>query len=388
LPYNQNFETSLTNYCFHCRRPVHRSHKVKLEFQRHETVAMGRRFPTAEQKVRIGKLPPIRRFLKQVPIPDNYDLRNVNGVNYTAPIGNQGQEGSCGGWGVYGMIGVLERLNNTWVEEISPRDIYNNARNREGNLNGEGIYLIDAINALVDDGVCRWHYWPYYDNFDNNWPCPNANGPVDALDWKIAWGANLATDPKPIEAIQLCIMQLGAPYMGTPWTQSWMDNWLSGNLPLPAPNDPVVGGHAWVIIAWKTISGKLYFILQNSWGVSNLLGGYGQFPAETLDMAVNQAWHDSGDWEGYKCGYVPAHVCDLTHYWDPKQSQCVPDGPSPGPDPLHELIQCLENVFPDILKMIACIETFLQEEGWLLTLEQKTRLVKLIQSLKKRKQLI
>jgi hypothetical protein len=362
---SEEFERAVTHYCFDCGKMVHRSHKTVLQYRHHQTVTMGRLFPKAEHLERIRRLPPIRQFLREVPIPDAYDLRNVNGVNYTVPMTvdeDQGPEGSCTGWGARHMMGVLERLNNTWIEDYSARDIYNNARYREGNLSGEGAYMIDIIDALIQDGVCRNHYWPYQPNFDNRWPCPNADGPIDALDWKIAFGADIAKDPNPIQAVQLCIMQLGAPDFGTPWTQSWMDNWLTGNLPLPTASDPVVGGHSWDPIAWKKKNSNLYFTLQNSWGISNAMGGYADFPAETLDMAVNAAWANAGGWEGYKCGYVQPHLCPTGQYWDPTKNLCVPDTPVPPPDPVQELIQCLIHADFDIYTIIGCIETFLREE--------------------------
>jgi hypothetical protein len=261
------------------------------------------------------------------------------------------------------MMGVLERLNNTWDEDFSPRFIYNDARYREGNLSGEGAYLVDVMAGLEQDGICRWHYWPYTDNFDNRWPCPRADGMVDALNWKIGTAVDLSQDPNPIEAVQLCMMQIGAPDFGTPWTESWMNAWLTGTMPLPTADDLVVGGHSWFPVAWRTdSSGNLIFTGQNSWGPTNILGGYFDFPAPTLDMSVNTCWANAGGWEGYQCTYVLAHVCPTGQYWDPTQSLCVPDNPAPSPDPVSELIQCLEANFPNPLPMVICIENFLREE--------------------------
>jgi hypothetical protein len=340
-------------YCFDCRRNVSKKH-AKKEAVGHKVVVLGRHIPTAKHRKRIAALPSIDRYLVKLTIPAQYDLRNVNGVNYCPPVGDQGQEGACTGWGAYVFMGTHKRISGTWLEDISQRYVYTDAKNREGDPCAEGAYMIDIMDALQQDGVCRSHYWPYTDDFDCRWPCPDPDGTVDALDWKIASFADCATATDPITAIKIAIMMYGSIDMGTPWGQSWMDAWPTGVMPVPPDNDTLVGGHSWDIIGWDDTLGV--FICQNSWGTGNAMGGYFTIPYATLTCAF---WQANGGYEAYSAVDAPSIDCPVGQHYDPSVSQCVPDSPIPPPPP-PDPITCITDCFvswdqQNISDLIDCI---------------------------------
>jgi hypothetical protein len=323
----------------------------------HQVIKFGRRFPDKRAKQLIAQAPSIRRFLPKarIKLPANFDLRNVNGKDYTAPIADQGNEGSCTGFGAYAMKGGQERIAGSFQEDISQRMIYNDARKRGGLLGQEGAYMIDVMQALLEDGVCRSHYWPYVaqGSDKDEWPPPNPDALMDAENWKIKDFADCMKDEDgspakdPVYNVQAAIYFEGKPVevrgpcdSGTPWTKSWVDNWYTGNMPVPPDNDPLEGGHSWDIIGWKTDSkGKVTFIGQNSWGKTNLMGGYFEVPAETLTC---RNWQSNGGCEIYRTIDAESHICPDGQHWDEDQGKCVDD--SGGPEPTNCEDQYMNNI--------------------------------------------
>jgi hypothetical protein len=319
-------------------------HKQLSKGQPHQVVNMGRLFPDRRARQAIARVPSIRKFVRPIALPAKFDLRNVNGVNYTAPVIDQGNEGSCTGHGAYAMKGSQERISGTFQEDISRRMIYNDARKRGGLLGQEGAYMIDVMNALVEDGVCREHYWPYVAEGPDkdDWPPPNPDALVDAKNWRVQSFADCMKDEDgspakdPVMNIKLAlyfeqkplqVVVYGAVDTGTPWTRSWMDAWASGKMPLPSDNDRLVGGHSWDIIGWDDTKGV--FIGQNSWGESNGMGGFFEFPYATLTC---RNWQKNGGCEIYKTVDAPSHLCSEGQHYDVDQGTCVDDG-GPGPQP-------------------------------------------------------
>ncbi|XP_076448030.1 dipeptidyl peptidase 1-like [Babylonia areolata] len=81
-------------------------------------------------------------------LPDNFDWRNVNGVNYVSPIRNQGQCGSCYAFASMAMNEARVRImtNNTKQPVFSPQDIVGCSRYSQG-CSGGFPYLIGGKYA-------------------------------------------------------------------------------------------------------------------------------------------------------------------------------------------------------------------------------------------------
>ena len=111
-------------------------------------------------------------------------------------------------------------------------------------------------------------------------------GSVDgAKDHKIA--AYYAV-PVSASEFQAALQSFGPIVIGMSWDTAF-DSVPSSGI-LPKPKGVSRGGHAVLIIGWKTISGVLYFLIQNSWGTSWGLGGRCYLAASYLGAIVGEAW--------------------------------------------------------------------------------------------------
>ncbi|OTF76585.1 hypothetical protein BLA29_014957, partial [Euroglyphus maynei] len=76
-------------------------------------------------------------------LPESYDWRNVNGINYVSPIRNQGDCGSCYSFASMAMLESRIRIqtNNTLKPVFSPQEIVDCSEYSQGCDGGFG-YLI------------------------------------------------------------------------------------------------------------------------------------------------------------------------------------------------------------------------------------------------------
>jgi hypothetical protein len=362
-------------YCAVCRHHVQVNHFEKQPSHAPQIQKFGRLKPDKRARQKIAQAPSIRMFLpaKKIALPANFDLRNVNGVNYTSPIVDQGPEGSCGSHGYYAARGPAERIAGTFQEENSRRCIYENAKHRGGI--SEGVYMIDVMEAAVEDGDCRDRYAPYSPNDPNAvgvWPPSNPDALVDAKNWRIKTFADCIKDADgspakdPVYNIQAAIYFDGQPIVvqgacdgGTPWTRSWSNAWYVGRMPIPPDNDPLDGGHSYAIIGWKTVNGVIWFIAQNSWGVTNALAGYFEFPAETITC---KCWNNYGGAEIYRMVDATSVLCPEGQHYNVDAQQCEDDGSSPTPTPTcdqqlqADALAC-QKYQNDVFNMFVCIIT-------------------------------
>ena len=65
----------------------------------------------------------------------------------------------------------------------------------------------------------------------------------------------------------------------TVYTRSRRASARTGSMPMPQPDEKVLGGHAVVAVGYKPIKGQLYFECRNSWGTSWGDHGYFWMPA-------------------------------------------------------------------------------------------------------------
>jgi len=311
--------------------------------------------PGRKQRAEIKKAPSIRMFLppnvREGPIPDEWDWRDVDGVDYTCNQGfDQKYKGSCTSAGSTGMAGALELIAETFPKGgLCKLFIYNNARNRGGLLNPpqEGAYMIHVMQAMKEDGICREALHPYDVNdpeFDS-WPLPNHDLlMIDAANFKITDFGIVDPEGEEEDWIDLAcraIYGLGPLDMGSPWTRDWSYN-LSGHLDVPADNAEVDGGHSYQLLAYRKnrdSSGKLISVTlfgRNSWDAEWPLGtttGDFDFPAETF---LCPAWKNAGGYELYRAVTDLTHVCPEGEHWDPSLQMCMPDPSGPEPTTCEE----------------------------------------------------
>ena len=301
---------------------LERSHHVQRNHHGHAIIAFGWRYRKPDKRNYPLKQILPRRVRR---LPSSFDLRKEN---LTAPVGNQGNEGSCTGFAYYAMKGH-EKVSGTYPEHgISPRHIYNAARAAEDRLSEEGAYSEDLFKYGLKVGVCRWDTWPYHAHVDSTrWPPPDT-AVQEAPDYKIQSYAQLnQAGEDVIENIKQTLHQVKSPvYMGTAWPKSWVSP-PRGVCPLPSDGEDIVGGHAWVIVGWD--DREQHLIAENSWGAFWGDRGFFAFPYEAF------GWFAKYGYDCFKGMDAPS-----------------PKPPGPDPDPLirflRELIEWLQKKLKEL----------------------------------------
>ncbi|KAL4647076.1 dipeptidyl peptidase 1 [Arapaima gigas] len=93
-------------------------------------------------------------------LPDHWDWRNVNGVNYVSPVRNQAACGSCYSFATMGMLEARVRVltNNTQQPIFSPQHVVSCSHYSQG-CDGGFPYLIGKY--VQDFGVVEESCFPY-----------------------------------------------------------------------------------------------------------------------------------------------------------------------------------------------------------------------------------
>ena len=285
-------------------------------------------------------------LLKAENIPSSFDLRNVNGNNYTTPVKNQGGLGLCWAFGTIGQIESLLLLKNnqtysTNAERFSERQI-DYATADDGLTDNKPLYEYNRI--LGDGGTFQYATsvmadglgladtsWKIYDdddyesmemnevyNFSNSKyevtgtiTYPNLN--LSDLDQNneddILLRENYLNNLKSI------IMQYGGAYIGTVDPTGYCSISLNGSRFMYDDSKCASAGHAMQIIGWDdnyeysictgtknasgyvhinsdvanctggtVITGKGAWLLKNSWGSSS---PYVYIAYDSRDMRIN-----------------------------------------------------------------------------------------------------
>ncbi|NWH45892.1 CATC peptidase, partial [Fregata magnificens] len=101
-------------------------------------------------------------LLKKVSgLPESWDWRNINGVNYVSPVRNQGSCGSCYAFSSMAMLEARIRIltNNTQKPIFSPQQVVSCSQYSQG-CDGGFPYLI-AGKYIQDFGVVEEDCFPY-----------------------------------------------------------------------------------------------------------------------------------------------------------------------------------------------------------------------------------
>ncbi|NWS00012.1 CATC peptidase, partial [Motacilla alba] len=101
-------------------------------------------------------------LLKKVSsLPESWDWRNVNGVNYVSPVRNQGSCGSCYAFSSMAMLEARIRIltNNTQKPVFSPQQVVSCSQYSQG-CDGGFPYLIGG-KYVQDFGVVEEDCFPY-----------------------------------------------------------------------------------------------------------------------------------------------------------------------------------------------------------------------------------
>lgn len=208
-------------------------------------------------------------------VPGKFDL-----APHMPPIYNQGQLGSCTG---NGIARVLEyEAMRQGEPEVTPSRlfIYYNERVLEGTVNTDsGAEIRDGIKVVATEGAPPESEWPYSDADPGPFqkkPPPNVYADAikhEALVYKrIIVGGPGAPMRSAVAAGYPIVFGFSVPasFEDGSWDPS------THPLPLPRPNEKVIGGHCVVITGYDFTTQRFpqpAFQCDNSWGADWGMGG-------------------------------------------------------------------------------------------------------------------
>jgi C1A family cysteine protease len=150
-----------------------------------------------------------------------------------------------------------------------------------------GARISDAIRALSKKGAVQDTVWPY------------VPGQYDAKPPAAVKNAKrfLITDAKPVEgleALKRALIDNGPVVAGITVYQSALSDETrkTGVIPLPAPNERPVGGHAIVIVGFDDNQKRIKFV--NPWGPSWGEHGFGYLSYDYIEKFMDEAWTFKG----------------------------------------------------------------------------------------------
>jgi C1A family cysteine protease len=212
----------------------------------------------------------------QAALPSLVDLRKV-----MPPIYDQGYIGSCTGNAIAGALQYERMRHNLSDSDRVPSRlmIYYGEREMEGTVSSDaGGYLRDGIKFAASVGAC-------YEDGPDGWP-------YDPKSWSVkpapaCYTAAVRDRVITYSAVQQATQQIcGALAAGDPVIFGFTvypafdspEVARTGRVPLPAPGDAPLGGHAVLIVGYDLAERN--FLIRNSWGAGWGLKGYFLMPFE------------------------------------------------------------------------------------------------------------
>jgi C1A family cysteine protease len=202
-------------------------------------------------------------------LPSSTDLRAQ-----CPPVYDQGQLGSCTANAIAGAV-EFEQMKQQLTPFMPSRlFIYYNERAMEGTIASDsGAQIRDGIKSVAQQGVCSEDLWPY--NIANFAEKPPANCYQVALQNLVKRYQRLSQS---LMVMKACLAS-GYPFVfGFTVYESFESQQVAetGQAPMPAPSEQVLGGHAVVAVGYD--DGTQRFLCRNSWGTGWGMQGYFTLP--------------------------------------------------------------------------------------------------------------
>ena len=220
-------------------------------------------------------LPDARDYLFSAPeavlatLPSKVDLRRQMPAVY-----DQGQLGSCTANAIAAAFEYDQTQQKLTDFMPSRLFIYYNERAVEGTVASDsGAMIRDGIKSVAKLGVCDEQVWPYdVSQFTDK---PSRGAYSDAKKHQATVYRSVLAS---LRQLQGCLAS-GYPFVfGFSVYESFMEQQVadSGEVPMPAPGEKLVGGHAVVGVGYDDSVQR--FIVRNSWGPKWGTKGYCTMP--------------------------------------------------------------------------------------------------------------
>jgi C1A family cysteine protease len=193
------------------------------------------------------------------------------------PVYDQGQLGSCTANSI-GAILELNELKQKEPDAATPSRlfIYYNERVMEGTVaEDSGAEIRDGIKSVAQLGAPPEDIWPY--DITKFAKKPPAKAYTQAKRHQAVRYARVVQDTIPLQTVLASGYAVSFGF--TVYTSFETDIGPDGIVPMPKPDEKVLGGHAVVAVGYKPIKGQLYFECRNSWGTGWGDHGYFWMPA-------------------------------------------------------------------------------------------------------------
>lgn len=196
-----------------------------------------------------------------------------------SPIQDQGQLGSCTANAIAGAFDFERGRQSLPFMQPSRLFIYYNERAIEGTINSDaGAQIRDGFKVINTHGVCYESQWPYDIAAFAQRPWPNCyqKAKQDKCLSYLAVAQYTST-------MKECLSE-GYPFVfGFTVYESFESDAVaaSGIVPMPGPNEAVVGGHAVVAVGYNDATQRFY--CRNSWGTDWGQAGYFEMPYAYLN---------------------------------------------------------------------------------------------------------
>ena len=203
--------------------------------------------------------------------------REVSLRDQMPPVYDQGQLGSCTANSI-GAILEFNELKQGQKDAATPSRlfIYYNERVMEGTVDQDsGAEIRDGIKSVAQLGAPPETDWPY--EINEFAARPSAQAYEDGAKHQ---AIRYARVPQTQMGIQN-VLASGYPisFGFTVYESFEKDVGDDGIVPMPQPDETVLGGHAVVAIGYKPIGRQLYFECRNSWGTDWADHGHFWMPA-------------------------------------------------------------------------------------------------------------
>jgi C1A family cysteine protease len=243
--------------------------------------------------------------LKTAPksVKKNEDKRAHDLIADCSPIEDQETIGSCTAHAVVGLLEYYERKAHDRHIDASRLFLYKTTRNLLGFEGDAGAYLRSTMGALALFGVPPEAYWPYriedYDVEPSAF-CYSFGQNYQALQY-YRLDSSGVTPNKLLSKIKSHLLS-GLPMVfGFTVFNSIDQAEEDGMIPVPCPNDQVVGGHAVMAVGYNDdleivnhncteVKSKGALIIRNSWGKDWGKQGYGYLPYDYVKNYLARDW--------------------------------------------------------------------------------------------------